>query len=71
MFRSVDVNGDGEISQQELREYLGSAGYSAQQAGRIFGALDVNSDDSISQADSRPIDADSISQADSRQIAGR
>jgi Ca2+-binding EF-hand superfamily protein len=53
MFRSVDVNGDGEISQQELQEYLGSAGYSVAQATRIFEALDVNSDESISQEELR------------------
>jgi len=53
MFRSVDVNGDGEISQQELQEYLGSAGYSVAQATRIFDALDVNSDESISQEELR------------------
>ena len=43
----------GEISQQELQEYLGSAGYSVEQATRIFEALDVNSDESITQEELR------------------
>ena len=43
----------GKISQQELHEYLGSAGYSVEQTTRIFEALDVNSDESITQEELR------------------
>lgn len=53
VFRVLDVNNDGEISNAELRSYLESTGCSPQVIRGLFTALDTNADGAISLEEMR------------------
>ena len=49
IFDSIDVNGDGRISREELGQHLTGQGYTTQAVDRIFEKIDANSDGVISR----------------------
>lgn len=53
VFRALDVNNDGEISNEELRAYLQDTGCSSQVIRGLFTALDANADGAISLEEMR------------------
>ena len=52
-FDAIDTNGDGAISVTELREHLGSIGYSSVAIDKIYEVLDTNADGSLSRDELR------------------
>ena len=53
VFDAIDTNGDGAISVTELREHLGSIGYSSVAIDKIYEVLDTNADGSLSRDELR------------------
>jgi len=53
VFSIIDVNGDGEISRDELVAHLTGAGYTEAAVNLIFDKLDTNNDASLSQEELR------------------
>lgn len=53
IFASIDSDGDGSISDVELREYFVGRGYADKAVTKIFAALDVNSDGDLSTTELR------------------
>lgn len=49
IFDTIDKDGNGEISNDELRVHLDEAGYSAESIRNLFTALDKNADGAISR----------------------
>jgi len=52
-FATIDTNGDGVISCDELRAHLGTVGYGEEAVGSIFALLDGDDNGEISQAELR------------------
>mmetsp|Transcript_130 Transcript_130/g.157 ORF Transcript_130/g.157 Transcript_130/m.157 type:complete len:290 (+) Transcript_130:147-1016(+) len=53
LFDSIDVNNDGGITNDELREYLEKAGYTKESIRYLFTAFDSNADGIISREEMR------------------
>ena len=53
MFDRIDANGDGAISNRELRSYLKDTGYSLTTIDGIYDALDLNKDNEVSRTELR------------------
>jgi EF-hand domain pair len=51
LFAQLDSNGDGQISQSEFENTLGSAGVDTSSADALFAKLDANGDGQISQSE--------------------
>ena len=51
LFKSLDTDGDGQISQTEFETALGADGVDKTSADALFSRLDANSDGSISQSE--------------------
>lgn len=53
LFDVIDANGDGAISNRELRGHLQGTGYSLTTIDAIFKALDINNDNEVSREELR------------------
>ena len=53
VFAMIDVDGDGSITNAELREHLRERGYADAAVDKIFATLDVNFDGGLSQEELR------------------
>ncbi len=53
VFATIDVDGDGSITNAELREHLRERGYADAAVDKIFATLDVNFDGGLSQEELR------------------
>ena len=51
IFSAIDVNGDGSISSDELRQHLLACGYMEEAVAPIFGVFDVDASGDISRAE--------------------
>jgi Ca2+-binding EF-hand superfamily protein len=53
VFSIIDVDGNGQLSREELTEHLSAAGYNLKVIDTIFNKMDLNKDNEISQEEFR------------------